>query len=73
MLTKKQELERYGRMKDIIKNYDEIADEVKSDLEYFIKTGIPRCPVCKTNMKQQSKYVWQTRCEHMTNLTLCIG
>jgi hypothetical protein len=71
-MNKKIELERYKRIKKII-NSNVIPEAIKDDLVYYIKTGIPRCPVCKKNMVRINKYTWEPDCKHAKNLRLSIG
>lgn len=57
-------------MKNVLKEHDNLK-----------KTGIPRCLVCKVEMRnaidsitgEVSKYLWETQCGHNSNMRLSLG
>ena len=56
-----------------LKSWYEKMPDVKRDVEYMQKTGIPRCPVCKKDFERIDKYSWKPACGHCKGLILSIG
>ena len=64
----------WNKIKRIIR-----MSNAKKEVKHLKKTGIPRCPICKKDMKkieeESGKYnsVWESNCEHGKNLKLSMG
>jgi len=55
------------------KTYEEINHipaPIKDEIEHFLRTGIPRCQVCRKDMVKESEYSWKTNCKHNKGLRI---
>jgi len=60
---------------------NQLMKDVKAEARHIRETGIPRCQICKVEMRNAidgitgkvSKYLWETQCGHNTNMRLSLG
>ena len=58
-----------------------IPKNIKSELEHYKETGVPRCFHCHKPFinavdsitKKKSKYLWVPTCKCVKNIQICIG